>query len=368
MKKEAVKFQHKNSQANNRKAPIKVTRSVPQDSPEEEVRDKYFIFDWKCDDAQDLSLFMQKKECIDILQKQFEKIDFAPGASSNQKHMVVVDAKTGKLIVTKIPLEQSLCFLGGLQGIKNTREFLNETMKVKTDVCRGKNHLATTGIKLYGWRKDPRGTGIGTYSFKKDVLVSKQARMKGEAARLSQRMEKATSRILSQLQETFDLNSIRHSMDSYYPGVGNRRGVGHLWHEELAQHYGRNKDDDSDYIPEEDGDAAAEDGESTAVAISRNYCSKAHKDSDYYYSRLSVIGPEDANGEVVQCFVFPSHKFFVPLRTGDIIAFDPTVYHCASNPCFEDTFIFSSYVSSKTLNREKALQRMRAAEAAVLPR
>ena len=55
------------------------------------------------------------------------------------------------------------------------------------------------------------------------------------------------------------------------------------------------------------------------------------------------------NGIVLQYFIFPKFKIMIPMRTGDILLFNPTITHSCSNPSLPNTFIFSSYVSKTTV-------------------
>ena len=114
-------------------------------------------------------------------------------------------------------------------------------------------------------------------------------------------------------------------------------------------------DDDSDnaWDPAVDGDGVlpGDHGRvcSSSSAHSKNYASTAHVDRDFFYSRTSVVGEKDKY-EVVQNFVFPSFGIYTPLRTGDVLVFDPTQMHCASHPKEKNTYIYSAYVSAKTMN------------------
>jgi hypothetical protein len=68
-----------------------------------------------------------------------------------------------------------------------------------------------------------------------------------------------------------------------------------------------------------------------AMASSVNYSAPAHVDDDYLFSihQLNVNGCT-GNNEIVQCFCFPTYGFAIGLRPGDIILFNPHVYHCLS--------------------------------------
>jgi len=68
-----------------------------------------------------------------------------------------------------------------------------------------------------------------------------------------------------------------------------------------------------------------------AMASSVDYSAPAHVDDDYLFSihQLNVDGCI-ADNKIVQCFCFPTYGFAIGLRPGDIILFNPHVYHCLS--------------------------------------
>jgi hypothetical protein len=68
-----------------------------------------------------------------------------------------------------------------------------------------------------------------------------------------------------------------------------------------------------------------------AMASSVNYSAPAHVDDDYLFSihQLNVEGCTTDN-EIAQYFCFPTYGFAIGLRPGDIILFNPHVYHCLS--------------------------------------
>jgi hypothetical protein len=88
-----------------------------------------------------------------------------------------------------------------------------------------------------------------------------------------------------------------------------------------------------------------------AMASSVDYSAPAHVDDDYLFSihQLNVDGCLASN-EIVQCFCFPTYGFAIGLRPGDIILFNPHVYHCLSEktaPYAEnDTHVTTFYIKT----------------------
>jgi hypothetical protein len=96
-------------------------------------------------------------------------------------------------------------------------------------------------------------------------------------------------------------------------------------------------------------------GLATALAIGVDYWSKSQTDSDYYFTSLSALSPgSEQHGDDLYYFCFPGYKVAVPIRSGDVILFNPLVTHCCSNPRYRGSYIFSCYVSKKTVLTQAA--------------
>ena len=93
-----------------------------------------------------------------------------------------------------------------------------------------------------------------------------------------------------------------------------------------------------------------EGGYATQLALAQAYSSQLHTDGDFYHTFLSCYDQEAEEDEVLYYFCFPTYGFAVPMKSGDIIMFNPLVPHCATNPRRETALIYSMYVSNKTCN------------------
>ena len=88
----------------------------------------------------------------------------------------------------------------------------------------------------------------------------------------------------------------------------------------------------------------------TALAVGENYWSKSHTDYDFYYTALSVLSKNiEDNDKILYYFIFPKFKLMVPMTSGDVLLFNPSITHSCSNLSLTDSYIFSSYVSKKTV-------------------
>jgi hypothetical protein len=88
-----------------------------------------------------------------------------------------------------------------------------------------------------------------------------------------------------------------------------------------------------------------------AMASSVNYSAPAHVDDDFLFSihQVNVEGCLQWD-DVVQCFCFPTYGFAIGLRPGDVILFNPHVYHCLSEKsevyCSKDVHVTTFYVKT----------------------
>mmetsp|Transcript_102634 Transcript_102634/g.209077 ORF Transcript_102634/g.209077 Transcript_102634/m.209077 type:complete len:87 (+) Transcript_102634:272-532(+) len=72
----------------------------------------------------------------------------------------------------------------------------------------------------------------------------------------------------------------------------------------------------------------------------------------YYYTMLTVCGPSSVDDDkVVHYFTFLEYQIKIPLRSGDLLFFNPSILHSCSNPSVEPSFIMSGYVSTRTVLR-----------------
>ena len=93
----------------------------------------------------------------------------------------------------------------------------------------------------------------------------------------------------------------------------------------------------------------------TAIACGYNYWSPVHTDDDYMYTSLSCLSPKKHDKDILFYFVFPDYNVACPMRSGDIMIFNPHVAHSTTNPTKEGIDIFSLYVPAKTCNAQIAL-------------
>lgn len=203
------------------------------------------------------------------------------------------------------------------------RRLMPQAMKRKPNVARGKQSGAVCKRYLcYGHRKDPKGTGLGEYAFKalgKQDNHHSDTKVADSFKKVSGALEQVTNRFGHQLCEAQLMDEIRHSIG--LPSFCNR-------------------------------------AKATQFSVGLEYWSVAHRDDDYYHTTLSCLSNKGTDHDkTLYYFMFPCYKIAVPLKSGDVLFFNPTELHCCSNPSSEQAVIFSSYVSAKTCNTQCAAKK-----------
>ena len=96
----------------------------------------------------------------------------------------------------------------------------------------------------------------------------------------------------------------------------------------------------------------------SSLCCSMNYYSYAHVDEDFFLLCVSLVLDNTHNkiaeNPIVQYFCFPTIGKKVEMRSGDILIFNPTVYHCCSKKhsyIENNVHIFSMYLKSKYIGK-----------------
>ena len=192
------------------------------------------------------------------------------------------------------------------------RSAVVRALNAKPDVARGDQCLGKCKRYVcFGHRKDPLGSGVGQYCFRSDTSESEIQWINHAIGEMVTKLEAATRLCLD---ESCDGESFQELQNVFcLPSIAK----GTL---------------------------------STQFSVGVEYWSRSHSDDDFFYTTLSCLSddPDDCD-EVLYYFVFPKWGVAVPLRSGDIIAFNPREEHCCTNPSLANSLIFSAYVSAKTV-------------------
>ena len=239
-------------------------------------------------------------------------------ANPNKINVVVGCKKTSQKELTFIVLKVS----------DNQREIAPKKMKKfslalkrllekKPSVIRGSlRNGVTQKYVCEGFRKNPSDKDIGKYASKAGVSATEQKKISEGIKDLVRAIEERATTALNgaNLHNCAGLKDfIKAKLKYCFPSV--------------------NKE-----------------GHATQVAVSIAYCSRVHTDKDFFLTVLSVYDEKAGPEEVLYNFCFPTCGVAIPMRSGDIIVFNPLVPHCATNPTRETSMIYSCYVSKKTCN------------------
>ena len=266
----------------------------------------------------------------DILDvSNYRIIDLDPNGKG---HAVVVDdtCETEPLFIcAKIDSRQSRSSTNGRTGLNTVRSSLQSLKKSKPNQTRGS---ATSGMNnaylLIGHRKDPLTSENSTYTFKKGTDPVSNLILQTIYTDFSYKMERAGKTLGNALYETGVYKIVKEQ--SRVPAVG-REPI--------------NKDK-----PGKRKSLVQDTGFATALAVGEHYWSKAHVDRDFYFSVLSALSASTHDiGKVLHYFIFPAYQIMIPIKSGDILLFSPTVLHSCSNPSLPNSILLSSYVSRQTV-------------------
>ena len=276
---------------------------------------RYIYHDWGEEEANDLFLSYNVSTESYVSMHDYEVIDTAPGRTERElgtRNVMVFDNDTGEFLVGKVSQRQCRECMGKKGDQNRMYKDIAKTLKIKPDIGRGNQRSGlSSAYKIYGFRKDPKGTAVSMYAF----LPNSDEKDKKEAlqiiGRLCEKMEKAASRIGNYLAES-----------KIYKLIQKFAALPSVVQGQLA----------------------------TAMNIGQNYWSKCHVDSDFHYTTLScLVHPSKGANDVIYYFCNPVYKIAIPMRPGDILLFNPHITHSVCNPRYQGTFIFSAYVSKKTV-------------------
>ena len=341
-----------------------------------DVVGKLMFYDWAKNEGEVLSndvfksFNAQSSDIFDI--SSFQIFDCA----SDSRHCVVIDGENEEeFICAKVACEQAKECMGGKRGLNTIRRSIGLMKKIKPNQSRGKKTKGiNTSYKLFGHRKDQRSKYNGEYVLKTctNICSAVKDSIPKLYSQFSYSVEKAARRVGNSLFETGVYEQVNDV--SKIPSVGKvgkskKKRVEKMSKKESVEAMSKNvnvKTMSKNVTVEamsknvtveamrkkETGEATASCNKSlaTAMAVGENYWSFSHTDTDFYFSALSVLSHlwKD-NGKVIYFFVFPAYKIMIPMRSGDVLLFNPTITHSCSNPRLPDSYIFSSYVSTQTV-------------------
>ena len=240
----------------------------------------------------------------------------------NNFNVIVGHPKEDKEIKTFVALKVSSTRSKATlpQMVKNSVLMENMLESMPTVVRGGTRKGVESKYICYGHRKNPLDCMLGKYAFKPKISDEDKRKVKEGVEKWVRTIEGHGMQHLKRAQMANDgVDAFLHVKEMFQlPSISRKDGV------------------------------------ATQLALAKGYCSPVHVDNDFFYSTLSCYDAKASPDQTLYHFCFPSYGVAIPMRSGDIIVFNPLVPHCASNPRLESSLIYSLYVSNKTCNTHVA--------------
>jgi hypothetical protein len=206
------------------------------------------------------------------------------------------------------------------------RSVMKSCLSKKKDIGRGESRGSSCDRYIcFGYRKDPRGSTVGKYAYKRNVPSAEASGHDKEVSEMVGLMETLCAKYIP-LQD----------LETYEDAVCGANKVPKL--------------------------SATESGLCTQFSVGTNYHSLQHTDDDFFYTMISCLHPASSSsprrGQVLQYFVFPEYDVAIPMCSGDILVFNPRVVHGCTQPLIAGSFIFSAYTSAKTVLTSAAAEHL----------
>ena len=253
----------------------------------------------------------------------------------NSLHHVHYDVN-GKFLFAKVSQRQCATHIGGYDRCKDVSELFAAHGFWRPKVARGRVRGAD-GAKysIHGIRKDPLGKGLSTYEWKKNADEETRKKIVDDMAKLELKLEWCTRAIDGGFIESTVAAEAVEVLDLPTPSLKSRRSS-----------------EKTDRVPPH--------RYGTAMSVGENYWSPFHVDPDFYFTAVVFIGPtslpKDRFNEIIGYFCFPEYKIKVPMRSGEVLVFNPSVSHACSNPKFRKSFVSSNFCPVKTVRVQASQQ------------
>ena len=240
--------------------------------------------------------------------------DYSIVDCSQKADTICVDPVDGTFVAAKLSATKS-SKLGDRRYWTQIRKMMITSMSNKPDIKRGPDCKGVHSRYIcFGYRKEQTKSGVlGEYAFNRDCKKQTEMDIKKQVEGLVSKMENTAATLTSKLPEYAHFKKCQKALS--LPTVAS-------------------------------GDNAA----ATQFSAGRDYWSQAHTDPDYYFTLLSALSadPKD-HKEILHYFCFPEYNLKIPVRSTELILFNPAKVHSCSNCKFPGSYIYSAYVSEKTV-------------------
>jgi hypothetical protein len=205
---------------------------------------------------------------------------------------------------------------------EKAKDTLNKAESAAYINVRGKKCIGThIAYVCYGHRNDPLGTKLGQYSLLPNTPDDVKKSVNDGIGDIISFLESASRSVLYSLQSSVNFLDVK---DKYrIPG--------------MCAHKLLDKD-------------MSTRGFATQLCVGVDYWSIIHIENDFYYNTLSCVSEKMDDNSNLFYFMFPSYRVAVTMRSGDVVCFNPLIYHCCTDPTKHGFNFFSCYVSTQTCN------------------
>jgi hypothetical protein len=187
--------------------------------------------------------------------------------------------------------------------------------KIKNSVLRGKKRLGIfKKYYCFGYRKEPKDTGFGKYSYKPGGNKTDIDYVESTITSVVETMEAIAKPFFR--ENTYANQYLEFQKKYKIPSI-------------------------------------TKNGYASQFSIGYCYSSNMHTDKDYFYTVITAFCDEkycDNNATPIYHFCFPDYNIAIPMYSGSIIIYDPRNIHNASNPLNKHCRIMSSFVSKNLID------------------
>jgi hypothetical protein len=203
--------------------------------------------------------------------------------------------------------------------LEKAKDTLNQAEKAAYINVRGKKCFVTNIMYVcYGRRKDSLGKKLGQYSLLPNTPDDVKKKVNDGIGDIVSFLESTSRSVLYTLQSSINFLDVK---DKY----------------RIPDMYAHK------YLDKETSTR----GFATQFCVGVDYWSIIHINNMFYYTTLSYLSDNMDDNSILFYFVFPSYRFAVPMRSGDVVCFNPMIYHCCTDPTTRGVKKISCYVSAK---------------------
>jgi len=242
-----------------------------------------------------------------------EMTNILDGPEYKGKTIMIISSKTGRLVACKVGDDDKAQITPKTWATQHLHALI-KAMNIQLNMARGARRKGVCSkYACFGVRKEPKSTKLGAYATRQGI---------------AKKQIKKLNQLISNLVKDIELYAL-----NYIPGF-DLAALQQLQVDVNLPMLNKNR------------------GKFMQMAIGQKYWSPMHIDDDIWYTALSgysqsTMNKKNGDKTILFYFIFPSLNLSIPMRSMDLLVFNSSFPHCASNYRIDDTFIFSCFSSSK---------------------